>query len=169
MIDVEKEDEIDKSFEVSTSKSNLIKQGNELTDKIIEETDPAKLDELTQLFSLNQKKKQIARVNKISNLIELVDDEVMARLTNSPEAIEDQDLLKYWRTAQDSLIPRAEEELVLPKITVNNNTTVNVNSSGLNRASRAKVLDAVNQILGSLQNNDDNDIIDIEPNSKEDR
>ena len=45
----------------------------------------------------------------------------------------------------------------------------NVSSSGLNRESRAKVLDVVNQILNSLPDDRKGDIIDIEPNKKEDR
>jgi hypothetical protein len=70
-------------------------QGNEITEKIINEDNPDELDKLTQLFALNQKKKQIARTNKLSNLIDKVDDEVVSRFNNVPEIIEDRDLLKY--------------------------------------------------------------------------
>ena len=74
----EKEEEIDKSLApLNPQTAILSKQGNELTSKIIEEDDPDTLDRLTQLFTLNQKKKQIARTNKLSNLLELVDDEVI--------------------------------------------------------------------------------------------
>ena len=161
----EKEVEIDKSlFPISTdgvNSSSLLRQGNELTSKIIEENDPAKLDELTQLFTLNQKKKQIARTNKLSNLLELVDDEVISRFTNTPEAIEDKDLLSYLRVTQDYVNSPSEPEL--PHIQINNQTNVNISSSGLDRESRARVLDAVNEILkSSLQKIPEDDIIDLE-------
>ena len=95
----EKEEEIDNSLFPTQAKgvntSELFRQGNDLTTKIIEETNPDELDNLTKLFTLNQKKKQIARTNKLSNLLELVDDEVINRFTQFPEAIENDDLLKY--------------------------------------------------------------------------
>lgn len=163
-----KEEEIDNSLLPTESSApasgSLIKKGNEITNSIIREEDPSKFDELSQLFNLNQKKRQIVRANKMSNLLELVDDEVIARFTNHPDAIEDEDLLKYWKTTQESVSNHNEEDTQLPKITINNHTNVNINSSGLNRESRAKVLDVVNQILNGVNNGD---IIDAEVKEKD--
>lgn len=156
----EKEEEIDKSLApLNPQTAILSKQGNELTSKIIEEDDPDTLDRLTQLFTLNQKKKQIARTNKLSNLLELVDDEVISRFTNAPEAIEDDNLLKYWKTTQETINQHNNDDQELPRVQINN--TVNINSSGLNRESRAKVLEAVQEILRNS-----NDVIDINPKEK---
>lgn len=139
------------------SQTNVLRdQGNEITEKIINENNPDELDKLTQLFALNQKKKQIARTNKLSNLIDKVDDEVISRFDNYPNAIEDSDLLKYWSATNDALNRRNEEELSLPRIQINNQTNINLNSSGLNRESRAKVLDVVNQLLK------ESEVVDVE-------
>jgi len=162
----EKEEEIDNSLFPTQVKgvntSELFKQGNDLTTKIIEETNPDELDNLTKLFTLNQKKKQIARTNKLSNLLELVDDEVINRFTQFPEAIENDDLLKYWKTTQETINQHNQDEQELPHIQINNQTNVNINSSGLDRESRAKVLEAVQEILKSSLQNDEN-VIDINP------
>lgn len=162
----EKEEEIDNSLFPTQAKgvntSELFRQGNDLTTKIIEETNPDELDNLTKLFTLNQKKKQIARTNKLSNLLELVDDEVINRFTQFPEAIENDDLLKYWKTTQETINQHNQDEQELPHIQINNQTNVNINSSGLDRESRAKVLEAVQEILKSSLQNDEN-VIDINP------
>lgn len=165
----EKEVEIDKSIlpmetEGGVNTAALSKSGNELTNKIIEENDPDKLEELAQLFTLNQKKKQIARTNKLSNLLELIDDEVITRVTTVPDAIEDKDLINYLKITQESVNSHNNEEQELPRVQINNQTNVNINSSGLDRESRAKVLEAVQEILkSSLQGNSKDDIIDINP------
>ena len=162
----EKEEEIDSSLFPTQAKgvntSELFRQGNDLTTKIIEETNPDELDNLTKLFTLNQKKKQIARTNKLSNLLELVDDEVINRFTQFPEAIENDDLLKYWKTTQETINQHNQDEQELPHIQINNQTNVNINSSGLDRESRAKVLEAVQKILKSSLQTDEN-VIDINP------
>lgn len=162
----EKEEEIDNSLFPTQAKgvntSELFRQGNDLTTKIIEETNPDELDNLTKLFTLNQKKKQIARTNKLSNLLELVDDEVINRFTQFPEAIENDDLLKYWKTTQETINQHNQDEQELPHIQINNQTNVNINSSGLDRESRAKVLEAVQKILKSSLQTDEN-VIDINP------
>lgn len=133
--------------------------GDDLISKIITEEDPDELDKLTQLFTVNQKKKQIARTNKLSNLLDKVDDEVISRFNNNPEIIEDRDLLKYWSTTAE-VIGGKQEDNDIPKIQINNQTNISLNSSGLSRESRAKVLDVVNQILKDTGSNDD--IIDVD-------
>ena len=152
---------------VVSEEDQLVTQGNDITDKIINEEDPTELDKLTQLFTINQKKKQLARINKISNLLSSIDDKIIHRVDTYGEAIEDKDLINYWRTAQNVVTGNPDEDNVIPKITINNTQNINVNSSGLNRESRAKVLDAVNQILGSLQSKQSDDIIDIEVEKKD--
>lgn len=145
--------------------SSLEVQGNDITNKIIYEDDPDELDKLTQLFTLNQKKKQIARKNKLSILLDKVDDEVISRIEDKPYSIDDRDLLKYWSTASDIVNDKSEDD-TLPRVQINNQTNINLNQSGLSRESRAKVLDVVNKIIGNLNSND---IIDVDINKEEDR
>ena len=94
----------------------------------------------------------------------LIDDEVITRVTTVPDAIEDKDLINYLRITQESVNSHNNEEQELPRVQINNQTNVNINSSGLDRESRAKVLEAVQEILkSSLQGNSKDDIIDINP------
>lgn len=157
----------DMLVELINQSANLYLKGDEITNQIISEEDPSKLDELTQLFNMNQKKKEIARVNKLSNLLDSIDTKVGQRINNYGDLIDDKDLINYWKITQEAIAGRTDEDNQVPKITINNTQNINVNSSGLNRESRAKVLDAVNQILGNL-NTEDN-VIDIVPEKKEDR
>lgn len=163
----EREEQTEEGLFPAVKISELAKEGNNLVNKVIEENDPQKLEELTKLFALNQRKKQIARTNKLSNLLELVDDEVIHRVTTLPDAIENRDLLNYWKTTQESINQGNSNDQELPKVQINNQTNVNISSSGLDRDSRARVLEAVQEILkDSLQNNQGNDIIDIIPERK---
>lgn len=138
---------------------SLKSQGDDITNKIVSETNPDELDKLTQLFTLNQKKKQIVRTNKLSNLLDKVDDEVINRFEKYPQSIEDKDLIKYWSATSDIVSGRTEEDNVIPRIQINNQTNINVNSSGLDRESRARVLEVVNNILNAAK---DNEVVDVE-------
>ena len=138
---------------VTTDQSLTLQSiGDDLTAKIILEDNPDELSKLTQLFTVNQKKKQIARVNKLSNLLDKVDDEVVSRITERPYAIEDRDLLKYWSTTSDAVNGKSEDNDI-PRIQINSQTNINVNQTGLNRESREKVLDIVNKLLKEANNN----------------
>ena len=151
--------------EISPLKS-LYTEGDDITNQIISEQDPDKLDTLTKLFSLNQKKKQIARINKLSGLLDKVDNEVITRFETNPEIIEDRDLYRYWQTTSEIISGRSDEENSLPHVQINNQTNINVNASGLNRESRAKVLEVVNQLLQEARVDDE--VVDVEVNKKED-
>lgn len=152
-------------LEVEQSYS-LVSEGDNIINEIISENDPDKLENLTKLFSLTQKKKQLARINKLSKLLDKVDDEVIDRFENNPQVIEDRDLYRYWQTTSDIVNNKTEDDISLPRVQINNQTNINVNQlSGLNRESRAKVLDVVNKILGEATS----DVIDVEFNdNKED-
>ena len=144
---------------------NVIEEGNKIVEKIMSEEDPNELDKLTQLFNVNQKKREIARVNKLSNLLNSIDNKVEERITQYGDIIEDKDLINYWKVTQENVSNRTDEDNQLPKITINNTQNINVNSSGLNRESRAKVLDIVSKILGDAKT----DVVDIEQVRKEDK
>ena len=157
-------EEIEFNPRAIVNNTELIREGNDITNQIISENDPSKLDELSQLFTLNQKKKQIVRTNKLSNLLDKIDDTIVYRLDSHASSIEDKDLIGYLRAAESSVRGLSDEEGVqLPKITINNTQNINVNSSGLNRESRAKVLDVVNQILKGVGE----DVIDVEVKEKD--
>ena len=165
MVEFELEEAIDKSVD-SVNSAKLFQNGNDLTNQIIDETDPDRLNELTQLFTINQKKKEIARINKLTALQEIIDDEVMNRISCTPEDFDNDQLEKYMISTQKVLNSINGNQTEMPQILVNNQTNFNINPSGLNRESRERVYDAVKSILSSLQEDNKDDIIDIKPNEE---
>jgi len=142
------------------AKEKLYLESSELVDQIIKETDPDKIEEMTKIFSLTQRKKDIARIDKLSKLLNLVDDEVANRLVDTPESFRNDDLIKYMSTTQQTITSLENNLTNKPLIQINNQKNeININDSGLNRESRQKVLDTVMKILNNYNNPD---IIDVE-------
>ena len=145
--------------EVLVPNNNLYLESSELVNQIINETDTSKIEELTKLFTLNQRKKDIARIDKLSKLLNLVDDEVSNRLVDTPESFNNDQLIKYMGTTQQTLTALESNLTDKPIIQINNQLNeININDSGLNRESRQKVFDTVMAIL----NNSNKDIIDVD-------
>lgn len=143
----------------------LVQEGNNLTTEILKENDPAKLEDLTNLFNINQKKKNIARLNRLSNLLELIDTEAIERITAYPDAIDNDQLISYMNATQNAIkISNNSISQDAPLIQINNTKNeirVDTETSGLDRASRARVLEVVNSILNSAKNDE---VIDVTPN-----
>ena len=138
--------------------SKLFGSSDELVEKIINENDPDKINDLTQLFKMSQAKKDVARTNRLSKLLEVIDDEVIMRFTSSPETFDNDQLLKYMDSTQRAIYNVKDSINQVPTIQINNqNNEIHINNSGLDRDSRARVLEAVNAIINSTK------VIDIEP------
>lgn len=170
MIDIEKEDALDNSLMPTnqSSTAELINEGNELTNKIIAEEDPKKLEDLTQLFTMHQKKRDMIRTNKLSNLLEVIDDEVIMRFTSLPETFDNDQILKYMDSTQKAITNIKQSINQMPTIQINNQTNeIHISQSGLDRESRAKVLSAVNLILKDIDTGNKEDVIDVEVNEDE--
>lgn len=171
MPDIELEDALDESFGVTTQPEAsptvvLIKEGNDITNQIVEAKDQESIEDLTNQFKLNMRKKNIARANKLSGMLELIDDEVFQRLGSYPESFDNDQLVKYMDSTQRTLNTIQQTIDQQPMIQINNQKNeinINNNVSGLDRESRLKVLEAVDTILNSLQQENDPDIIDINP------
>lgn len=131
----------------------LYNEGDDITNQIIAESDPDKVKDLTDLFNLNLRKKEIARINKLNNLLEIVDDEVIARITTEPETFDNEVLLKYMNSTQQAIngIKQTVDEQPLVQI---NNNEIHIEESGLNQESRKKVLEAVMNIINSAKQDD---------------
>lgn len=151
----------------------LNEESKALIERIIAETDEYKAKELTQLFNANQNKKTMVRVNKLSDLLDTITDQALARFTTRPDEISNKELFDGLKTVQD-LIERGQKQVSgageVPLIQVNQQTNeVNIGgaSSNLNRDSRERVKAAVLGILGSLTAQTSietpSDIIEVEP------
>lgn len=128
---------------------SLFDESKKLTEQIISEDDPNKLENLSKLFEVNQMKKNIARINKLSSLLEIVDDEVLNRFACTPEGFDNTELLKYMESTQKAINDMSREMKDVPMVQIYNQTNeINIgNSSGLSQESRKKVMDVVRYFL----------------------
>ena len=138
-------------------------QTTQLAQQIMEETDVDKVKDLTQLFNLNAQKRNVARVLKMTNLLDQVTDQVLTRFERTPDNFSNEDLIKFMQVTENS-IEKANKNLSqveqAPAIQYQQNNQVNINiGDGLNRESRQKVTDAVQSILSKIGNGDISTII----------
>lgn len=138
-----------KPFDLTVESQALIKQ-------IISETDEQKTHDLTQLFNINQNKKTMVRINKLSELLDTITDQALNRFTARPDEISNKELFDGLKIVQD-LIERGQKQVSgvgeTPLIQVNQQTNeVNIGNSpgGLNRDSRERVKSAVLSLLESI-------------------
>lgn len=170
------------SFEEAPTETGLVISGTRtlndeskaLIEQIIAETDEQKVRDLTHLFNANQNKKTMARVNKLSDLLDTITDQALERFTARPDEISNKELFDGLKTVQD-LIERGQKQVAgageTPLIQINQqNNEVNVggSTSNLNRDSRERVKSAVLSLLDSITNKPNipvntDDIVTVEP------
>jgi hypothetical protein len=144
---------------VVAGSSSLNDESKALIEQIIAETDEQKVRDLTHLFNANQNKKTMARVNKLSDLLDTITDQALERFTARPDEISNKELFDGLKTVQD-LIERGQKQVAgageTPLIQINQqNNEVNVGGSSastLNRDSRERVKAAVMGLLDSITN-----------------
>lgn len=158
---------------VPADQPSLNQESLELINKIIAETDEQRSRELTHLFNANQNKKTMVRVNKLSDLLDTITDQALARFTARPDEISNKELFDGLKVVQD-LIERGQKQVSgageTPLIQFNQqNNEVNLGdtSNTLNRDSRERVKAAVLGLLDSLakkqtQESDTTDIITVD-------
>lgn len=144
-----------------------------LISQIIAETDEQKTRDLTQLFNANQNKKTMVRVNKLSDLLDTITDQALARFTARPDEISNKELFDGLKVVQD-LIERGQKQVSgageMPLIQVNqqnNEVTIGGSPSTLSRDSRERVKSAVLGLLESIastaQTTTESDVIEVDP------
>lgn len=144
-----------------------------LISQIIAETDEQKTRDLTQLFNANQNKKTMVRVNKLSDLLDTITDQALARFTARPDEISNKELFDGLKVVQD-LIERGQKQVSgageIPLIQVNqqnNEVTIGGSPSNLSRDSRERVKSAVLGLLESIATTaatpTDENIIEVDP------
>ena len=156
------------------SPRSLTEESKALIEQIIAETDEQKTKDLTYLFNNNQNKKTMVRVSKLSDLLDTITDQALARFTTRPDEISNKELFDGLKIVQD-LIERGQKQVSgageVPLIQVNQQTNeVNLGGSpsNLSRDSRERVKSAVLGLLSSLTNQpvteeDDANVITVEP------
>lgn len=143
-------------------------QTAEIANDILKETDVDKVKDLTNLFNLNQRKKNVVRLMKFNSLLDSISDHMLDRFEKRAGEFSNSDLLDYMQVVQ-SAIDRTQKSLDLiadtPAIQVNtqNNVNINLNDDGLSRESKKRVADAVAALLDKIkQSGDMNDIIETD-------
>lgn len=138
---------------------SLNEESKAIIDQIIAEKDEKKVRDLTQLFNANQNKKTMARVDKLSELLDTITDQALVRFTNRPDEISNKELFDGLKIVQD-LIERGQKQVSgageAPLIQVNQQTNeVNIGgtANNLNRDSRERVKSAVLSLLSSISTN----------------
>ena len=139
---------------IVTPTINLNEESKNLLDLIIAETDERKAKDLTHLFNANQNKKTMVRVNKLSDLLDTITDQALARFTARPDEISNKELFDGLKVVQD-LIERGQKQVSgageTPLIQVNQQTNeVNIGNNSLSRDSRERVKSAVMALLNNI-------------------
>lgn len=134
----------------------LKKRSTEILAMVVKEDDPAKMQDLTSMFQMNQRKKTMVRMEKYDELADVLTDRLIERVKNDPDRIPTEQLMGALKTVSGLLsngMTQIVPEQTAPQAPVINiadqHTEVNVEPNGLNRASRDKVKDVV---LSLLQN-----------------
>ena len=163
---------------IKASENNIVadpnqtvdKEANEIITSLVKENDSEKIKNITKLFQINQSKKNIMRIMRYGGLLDKVGDQIAERFEKNPNAMSNEDIIKYIKVLQDSIsisqeyIDNMEEK---PMISITNNKNelnVNVSQNGINldRDSRENVMNAINEILKIATKENTEEAIDIE-------
>lgn len=135
-------------------------ESTELVKNIVEENDSKKVKDLTELFNLNQSKRNVIRVMKLNTLLDNVSDTMLDRFEKRKDEFTNKDLLEYMTVVQNA-IDKANKSVDLidqsPMIHINEQNNVNIitdDISSLNRDSKIKVAEAIKSILDKSHNTD---------------
>jgi hypothetical protein len=137
-----------------------------LINQIIAESDIEKTKDLTHLFNINQNKKTMIRIDKLSGLQDHLVDQFARRIAERPDEISNKELMDGIRIVQD-IIERGQKQVEgvaqTPLIQFNQqNNSVNLGDSStqLNKESRDRVKNAVLSLLSGLSKPLPNETID---------
>ena len=148
---------------------DLNRESLTLINQIIAESDIEKTKDLTHLFNINQNKKTMIRIDKLSGLQDHLVDQFARRIAERPDEISNKELMDGIRIVQD-IIERGQKQVEgvnqTPLIQFNQqNNSVNIGESGpqLNKESRDRVKNAVLSLLSGLSKPVSSDVIIDQP------
>ena len=127
-----------------------------LAEDIIKEQDLDKIKNLTNLFNINQHKKNIVRTTKLNELLDAITDQMVERFHKKPNEFSNADLLDYL-TAVQNTIDKANKNTAqedLQPIQQINNTQININNEEqLSKEARDRVLNFIKKTINSKEEN----------------
>lgn len=135
--------------------SPIDKEITTLVDNIMVEHDPNKTKDLVELFNWNISKKNVARVQKLSNLYDSITDQMIERVDKRADQFSNSDLLDYMKTIQgaiDTNTKNLSQVQEPPLIVQQHNTQINVNvADTFDREAKERILAAVQATLNQAQ------------------
>ena len=155
---------------------NLSVEAQRLISELTTEKDAHKVQAIEQQFNEIQRKKQLARVSKLSEVQDMLTDQFYKRISQRPDEISNKEMLDGMKVVQDLMEKsqrQAETVTEIPQLIQINQTEVNVGNN-LNRDSRERVKNAVLDLLDSINKSQQTpeapivveaDIIDEEDNN----
>ena len=145
---------------------DLNQESLSLINQIIAESDIEKTKDLTHLFNINQNKKTMIRIDKLSGLQDHLVDQFARRIAERPDEISNKELMDGIRIVQD-IIERGQKQVEgvaqTPLIQFNQqNNSVNLGDSStqLSKESRDRVKNAVLSLLSGLSKPLPNETVD---------
>ncbi len=138
---------------------SLITDSKKLENFILQEEDIDELNDIIKLFNISLKKKNLIRSSKLSDVQDKVVEQISKRVSDRPDNFSNEDLLKYYKVIQDSIL-KTDQSLDDVKIpTIQLNQQINISKDEFDRDSRKKIVETVSQIL-SMSKDANYDIID---------
>jgi hypothetical protein len=153
---------------IATTDVNLSLEAQRLIGELTSERDKQKMQAIEQQFNEIQRKKQLARVSKLSDVQDMLADQFYKRISQRPDEISNKEMLDGMKVIQD-LMEKSQKHTEsieeIPQLIQINQTEVNVGNN-LNRDSRERVKNAVLGLLDSInktqQVNDAPDVIEAD-------
>lgn len=156
----------DNSLDTEYIQEKIDRETEDIINNAIVASSGDELQDLTNLFTLNQKKKEMLRIHKLNSLMDVITDEVKERVENVRYA-EDKDLIGYMKVVQNSIDKSTEklnQEHQMPSIQFNQqniNLGTNSDTTQVSRESREKVLEFVKNVLNGQNQNQINPTVNI--------
>jgi hypothetical protein len=140
------------SLEEEEVEVNLSLEAQRLIGALTSEKDKQKMQAIEQQFNEIQRKKQLARVSKLSDVQDMLTEQFYKRISQRPDEISNKEMLDGMKVIQDLMEKsqkHAESVEEIPQLIQINQTEVNVGNN-LNRDSRERVKNAVLGLLDSI-------------------
>ena len=135
---------------------DLNKESLTLINQIIAESDIEKTKDLTHLFNINQNKKTMVRIDKLSGLQDHLVDQFAKRVAERPDEISNKELMDGIRIVQDIIergqkqVEEVEQTPLIQFNQQNNSVNIGEDSTKLSKESRDRVKNAVLSLLSGL-------------------
>ena len=160
---------------LEAARANLSQEAQKLIGELTVEKDRQKMQSIEQQFNEIQRKKQLARISKLSDVQDMLTDQFYQRISQRPDEISNKEMLDGMKVVQDLMEKNqkhADSIEDIPQLIQINQTEVNVGNN-LNRDSRERVKNAVLGLLDSINKTQqiptaDNNIIEADFMEEED-